>query len=434
MVQRVVAALVMRETDPAQSPFRRVAGATLVGVLLAALGVGGAAAYAVLKPGASGKWRNEKAIILEKESGALFVYRDQVLHPVLNQTSALLILNSAGVKTVSVSRAVLAEAPRGAPLGIPGAPTSLPTAASLRKDPWTVCSSQDGSVLFVGGRPDGGTALGERGMLASSPTQETYLIWNGHKHLIRQPGAVLPALVWSGRPQVTVAQALLHAVPSGTDLVTPVVPDRGKTATGGKVGQLYGVRTGDRIDAFVVTVDGLASLTPLQAALLLAAPETASVQGRKDLLPLSAGEFSGLVQDKQVKPFVADPGGDGALPANVPELLDGQPSVVCMAEAVTVGATLPDLSRVPSTPSASSAGTVLADKIVVPPGSGALVRTDTNVLTLVTDVGRQHVLPVADVLPALGYQAQEPVKVPGELVGLLPVGPALDPDVARQAQ
>jgi type VII secretion protein EccB len=434
MVQRVVAALVMRETDPAQSPFRRVAGATLVGVLLAALGVGGAAAFAVIAPGSSGKWRNDRAIILEEESGALFVYREQVLHPVLNQTSALLILNSAGVKTVSVSRKALADAPRGAPLGIPGAPTSLPTAAGLRKEPWTVCSTPDGSVLFVGGGPTGGAALGERGLLVTGPAQQTFLIWHGHKHLIRQPGAVLGALVWSGRPQAAVAQALLHAVASGTDLVTPAVASRGTAVAGGKVGQLYGVRSGDRVDAFVVTTDGLASLTPLQAALLLAAPETAGVQGRKDLLPLTAGEFSALVQGRQVKPFAPDPGGEGALPANTPELLDGQPQQVCTSGAVTTGAAMPDLSHALSTASASKDGTVLADRIVVPPGGGALVRTDTGVLTLVTDVGRRHALPIADVLPALGYQGQEPVQVPGELVGLLPAGPALDPAAAAQAQ
>src|SRR5215217_6301502 len=34
-VQRVVSALVMRETDPAQAPFRRAAGATLASILLA---------------------------------------------------------------------------------------------------------------------------------------------------------------------------------------------------------------------------------------------------------------------------------------------------------------------------------------------------------------------------------------------------------------
>jgi len=434
MLQRVVAALVVRETDPVQSPFRRAAGATLVGVLLAALGVGGAAAFAVISPGASSKWRNDKAIILEEETGALFVYREQVLHPVLNQTSALLILNSAGVKTVAVSRAVLAEAPRGVPLGIPGAPASLPAAAGLRKEPWTVCSTPEGSVLFVGARPGGGAALGEHGLLAAGPDQQTFLIWHGYKHLIRQPGAVLGALVWSGRAPVAVAQALLHAIPSGTDLVTPPIANRGAVVTGGKVGQLYGVRTGDRVDAFVVTADGLASLTPLQAALLLAAPETAGVQGRKDLLPLTAGDFSALVQGRPVRPFAPDPGGEGALPAAAPDLSEAQNPRVCTSGAVTIGATMPDLSHALVTSSASKDGAVLADRIVVPPGGGALVRTDTGVLMLVTDVGRRHALPVADVLPALGYQGEQPVSVLAELVALLPAGPALDPAAAAQAQ
>ncbi|GAA2386021.1 type VII secretion protein EccB [Dactylosporangium salmoneum] len=431
-VQRVVSALVTRDTDPAQPPFRRVAGATLVGVLLAALGVGGAAALGALRPGTSGKWRNDKAIVVEQESGALFVYRDQVLHPVLNQASALLILNSAGAPTVVVSRAALADAPRGETLGIPGAPSSLPPASGLRKAAWTVCSTPEGSVLFVGGGPSGGTPLGDKGVLVTGPGSQTYLVWHGHKHLIREPGAALAALVWSGRPQVAVAQALLHAIPSGTDLVTPPVPDRGKTVPAGKIGQLYGVTSGSRTDAFLVTGDGLASVTPMQAALLLTAPETAAVQGGGQLLPLTAAEFSGLVQGKQVKPFAPDPGGDGALPAAPPELLDGQPDEVCTADGVTVGSARPDLTRALKTASATAEGAVLADRIVVPPGSGALVRTETGVLTLVTDLGRRHALPVPDALGALGYGGQEPVAVPSQMVALLPAGPALDPAAAAQ--
>ncbi len=429
MVQRVVAALVMRETDPPRSPFRRVAGATLVGVLLAALGVGGAAAYALIVPGTSGKWRNESAMIVEKETGALFVYREERLHPVLNQASALLILNRPGVQTISASRNSLAAAPRGATLGIPGAPASLPAAKGLHRAPWVVCSSDAESTLVIGGTTTGGgTPLGDRGLLVTSPANALYLLFHGRKHLIRQPGAVLPALVWSGRPQTAVAQALLHAIPSGEDLVTPPVPDRGRKFAGRTVGQLFGVRSGDRIDAFVLTSDGLAAVTPLQAALLLAAPETAAVQGRAELLPLTPGELAALVQDRQVRPFAAGAG----LPAAVPELLDAVSGLACTTSETTftTGNTLPEAPAALRTSSSSPAGTVLADKIVVAPGGGALVRTDTGNLTLVTDLGRRHALPVAGVLSGLGYQGVEPVTVPGEFVGLLPVGPALDPGLA----
>ncbi|WP_432833892.1 type VII secretion protein EccB [Dactylosporangium sp. CA-092794] len=432
MVQRVVAALVMRETDPAQPPFRRVAGATLVGVLLAALGVGGAGALAVLRPGSSGKWRNDKAVIVERESGALFVYRDEVLHPVLNQASALLVVNSPGAPTVVVSRSALAGAPRGEALGIPGAPASLPAAGSLRTGAWTVCSISDGSVLFVGGGPADGTPLAEKGLLVNGPGPQTYLLWRGHKHLIREPGAALPALVWSARPQVAVSQALLHAIPSGTDLVTPAVPDRGKAVPGGKIGELYGVTTGARTDAFLLTANGLASVTPLQAALLLAAPGTASVQGGGQLVPLSAAEFSALVKGRPVQPFAPDPGGDGALPAAPPELDDSRPHEVCTAGAITVGAHLPELSRALRTASATADGAVLADRIVIPPGSGALVRTETGVVELVTDLGRRHAVPVPDALGALGYAGRPLVAVPSQVVALLPAGPALDPAAAVQ--
>ena len=51
-----------------------------------------------------------------------------------------------------------------------------------------------------------------------------------------------------------------------------------------------------------------------------------------------------------------------------------------------------------------------------------------------TDLGHRHALPVAAVLAGLGYQGVEPVAVPGEFVGLLPAGPALDPELAAHAQ
>jgi hypothetical protein len=47
MIQRVVAALVMRETDPNQAPFKRAMGATMVSLLISALAMGGVAAYAL---------------------------------------------------------------------------------------------------------------------------------------------------------------------------------------------------------------------------------------------------------------------------------------------------------------------------------------------------------------------------------------------------
>ncbi|MER7473624.1 type VII secretion protein EccB, partial [Micromonospora sp. NPDC000018] len=138
-VQRAVAALVMRETDPAQSPFRRLAGAALASVLVAAIGLGGFALYGLFAGGGD-TWRDPGAVIVEKESGARFVYREQKLHPVLNYASALLIIGADRPKTVLVSRRAIDGVPRGLPLGIADAPDSLPAPGRLSTAPWTVCS------------------------------------------------------------------------------------------------------------------------------------------------------------------------------------------------------------------------------------------------------------------------------------------------------
>src|SRR5204863_9303070 len=144
-VQRVVAAVLQHGTDPVRSPYRRVAAATLVGALLAALGLAGAAVFGVLAGGGDSGWRDPGAVLVERESGARYVYRDGRLHPVLNYASALLVVGSTPGHTVLVSRSALSGVPRGVPLGIPGAPDSLPAPGRLSAEPWTVCSRSDAS-------------------------------------------------------------------------------------------------------------------------------------------------------------------------------------------------------------------------------------------------------------------------------------------------
>src|SRR5262245_3894774 len=100
MVQRVVAALVMRETDPAQSPFCRAGAAALASLLVAAIALGGVAVYGLIVGGGSANYKDNQAVIVEKEIGALFVFRDDKLHSVLNYASALLIIGVADPKTI----------------------------------------------------------------------------------------------------------------------------------------------------------------------------------------------------------------------------------------------------------------------------------------------------------------------------------------------
>ncbi|MFI6763531.1 type VII secretion protein EccB [Micromonospora sp. NPDC050417] len=445
MVQRVVAALVMRETDPAQSPFRRAAGATLASVLIAAITLGGVGVYGAVVGGGGKSWRDPNAVIVEKESGARYVFRDEKLHLVLNYASALLIVGGAQPKTVLVSRTSIDGVPRGITLGISGAPDSLPAAGRLSSAPWTVCSTVltvDGtavprSVLLVGAEIGGGTPLGDRAALVRHPDGGLYLIWHDRRHLIRDADLVLSALTWNSERPTPVAPALLNALPAGADLGRVPMADQGKRSVkveGARIGEVFVVESqGGGRQYAVAKRDGLAGITQVQADLLL----TAATQD--DPTPMSQGEYARV---PKVGPLVSeDP---GAPPANRPELVPADDGGICGAvrddggvHQVTIGSTLPDLSDAARTAARSEQGATLADHILVEPGRGAVVEAAAapglsgGAISVVTDQGRRHAVTSADVLTMLGYGSIKPLRLPAALVSLVPAGEALDPTAAR---
>src|SRR5689334_1056439 len=90
LTQRVISAFVMRETDPAQSPLRRGIGAVFAGLMIAVMVGAGFGVYGLLTKIGSNNWKANGAIVVEKETGATYVYNGGELHPMLNFTSALL--------------------------------------------------------------------------------------------------------------------------------------------------------------------------------------------------------------------------------------------------------------------------------------------------------------------------------------------------------
>jgi ESX secretion system ATPase EccB len=416
--QRVVAALLTHDPDPARSPFRRAAGAAFAGILLAVVALAGAAVYGLFTGPGPDAWHDPTAILVEKESGARYVYRpaDARLHPVLNYASALLLVGSPDAHVVLVSRATLAGAPLGAPLGIPGAPDSLPPRSELRTGPWTVCSTGGRYALLVGTPVRGGHPLAAptadtmgEGLVLSTVDGDDYLVHAGKRYRIPQPETALAALGWSSRQPVRVAAQLVNALPAGPDLAPVRVPDRGHpsaAAPGAKVGQVY--TSGHQYA--VALDDGVVDLTELQAALLLADPASSGT------VPVSTAQYAALHRSA----VAAD-----ALPANVPDLV-APTGPVCVAEGrVLLDPPLPD-------------GT---DGVVVPRGGGALVEAaaspgapaGTGTLSIVTDAGVRYPLANPDLLAALGFGGVAPVRVPAGLVSLVPSGPALDPAAAAAA-
>ncbi|MFI7606004.1 type VII secretion protein EccB [Micromonospora sp. NPDC049366] len=443
-VQRAVAALVMRETDPAQSPFRRLAGAGLASVLVAAIGLGAFALYGLFAGGGTG-WRDTGAVIVEKESGARYVYREQKLHPVLNYASALLIVGAEQARTVLVSRRSIEGVPRGLPLGIADAPDSLPAPGRLSAAPWTVCSappqsadrSGPRSVLLVGTGSAGGRPLGGDALLLRHPDGGLHLVWQQRRHRVRDVGRVLAALATTPARAVPVAPALLNTLPAGVDLAPPDLPGLGRTSErvpDARIGDVYVVRnTGGGRQYAAVVRDGLAGVTELQAALLLART------GQGEPEPIALGRFAGL----PAAPDLA-PQGPGAPPPVPPRLAEVAAGGICalvgddagVAE-VRVGVPLPDLAAAPRTAGATTGGGVRADQVVVEPGRGVVVEAvaapgaSGGAVSVVTDLGRRYALPDPTVLGMLGYRDVRPVRLPAGLVSLVPAGATLDPAAAR---
>src|ERR1700710_1689169 len=89
--QRVISALVMRETDPAQSPLRRGIGAVFAGLMIAVMIGAGYGVYGLLTKTGASDWKTDGAVVIEKDTGASYVYRGGQLHPMLNYASALLV-------------------------------------------------------------------------------------------------------------------------------------------------------------------------------------------------------------------------------------------------------------------------------------------------------------------------------------------------------
>lgn len=468
MMQRVISSVMVHEPDPEQTPLRRGTGAAFAGVMLAALVAIGFGVYGVISGNQANRWQTEGAVIIERETGAQYVYQGGVLQPVLNYTSARLISQSlpapppqagllgigGGVPTSQPQRVAsrnLAGIPRAVPVGIPNAPDSLPPAERVVGAPWTMCSvlGRDPAgepvtetTLLVGAEAPGGEPLGQRALLVVDAEEGTrYLLWHSHRYRITgsDPDQVIRSLYGATPETADVGAAWLNAIPSGPD-IGPV----GLSGVGVPSPAVAGRRVGDVVfhpvaggeQYYLVRQDGLAPVTELQVLLL---------RGRYGIDPeeIPAAEANAAPASDALAP--AD--GGSAPPETPPEVLpapvDGQ-LTLC---AETTDARAPpllyvggDLAAESALPTAgrSQAGTRLVDAVVVPPGRIAVVRavpseaSPIGAYYLVSDLGLRFPVPSPEVLGMLGYLPTHAVDMPAALVQRLPEGPTLTPEAARQ--
>ncbi|MFZ3474348.1 type VII secretion protein EccB [Streptomyces sp. 4.24] len=415
--------------------------------------------YGVIAPGGSTAWRKPGTLVVVKKTGARYLFLGGELHPVLNQSSARLL---AGEKMpfAEVSEKSLKGAPRGAPVGIVGAPDGLPAARELSAEGWLACGLPRPASASGAGAPQialavamasQGTPLTDgQGVLAATPDGERYLLWQGRRLRLDSRNGAVSALGYGSATPYPVAAAFLNTLPAGPDLAPADVPGRGgpgpvlaghPTTTG----QLF---TGPGGEAYVLAREGLRPLTRTEFELLRGDPRTQ----REAYAGAPAAPAAVGAADLAAHPATAATAGPGsgpgsgagaALPAEPPRLLAPAPhQSVCTGLRPGAGGpatlvTLADTAAVAGAPPAVQPGVeptcADADRIMVRPGGGALVQALSGAGTgstsyLVTDAGVKYPLPSADAAKRLGYAAVRTVGVPAGLLKLLPTGPSLDPE------
>lgn len=448
VTRRIVTALLGGDPDSADPPMRRAGLTTFASAMVAALVLAAFGVYGLVRPGGNTSWRQGGSLIVEKDTGARFVYSEGRLHPVLNYASARLVL-PAGASVVSVAADSLAGVPRGRPIGIPNAPDALPAPGALTGLPWSVCTAGDPDkttddptvTVGIGRHFPAATNLADSGLLVRASGDSTYLLWQGKRLRIPDSSAMI-SLGWSNDSVLRVAPAFLNAVPSGPDLAPPAIDGAGQPGpkvgdAAGTVGTPYQVTTPRGSQYFVLMPDGLAPTYEVTAELLL------GEIGGESFEKLTPMEYDQAPKSKKDLKLSDAPDHPPALARGVSESTG---PAICSSfrggrlTTVEVYRTAPSVMTTRSPGAAGGTdevGGLTAGAVLVPGGGGALVRATTapgvptGTTYLITDQGIRYGVPTADALKALGYGAVKPVLVPGDLLDLVPAGPVLDPAAAK---
>ncbi|MCH0567240.1 type VII secretion protein EccB [Streptomyces sp. MUM 2J] len=422
---RLATALVSGDPGRGDSPTRRAALGTFFGAGIVILLCAGFLIYGKLSPVTTAAWREPGSIIVEKETGNRYLYLDGRLRPVRNYASALLLTGKGTVRTVAAK--ALTGVPHGAPVGIDGAPESLPSAAALLSQNWTVCLRPDlpsGQVVdFAPGARATAFPSG-RQLLLKSPGGKRYVLWQGTKYPVPSEATLIALGLDGGRP-IPAPAAWLAAVPTGVALAPAKIEGTGQAAgqVAGQpvtVGQLFTTSAAGSTHSYVMTVGGVAPVSATEAA-LLAALRGAAAPRRVSVTDIAAARVSA----------------DHSLSNALPDVL-GAPVATTTGQAVCLrqaskGAELGTTVVVESGPAAQG-----NQEVLVPPSHGVYAVDQQQLATrasnprtyLVTDQGIAYPLGDSSATRDLGIGGARATPLPESLLAALPHGPVLDRGVA----
>ncbi|WBB71953.1 type VII secretion protein EccB [Micromonospora sp. WMMD1128] len=426
MTGRLSSALVQGEPTSAQIPGQRALTGLLIGIIVVLLVGGGFAVYGWIVPGGSRAYGQAGAILVEKESGVRYVYRDGVLYPTPNLTSAMLLQGpSAAVKLIS--RNSLKDLPRGPEIGIADAPQSVPGVDALVRGPWLACLP--GSVVD---RPGAKLGMNLDPRAPATPlTDDTFAVVRGPDRVtyvlagpFKFPVADESVLVALGAANARVAfapAAWLDELPTGATLGAARIPDAGTPGprVAGRVrpvGTLFRQQPAAGAEQlFVLRPDGLAPVNRMEFVL-------ATVRGGDAPVTLDAADVAGAPRSR-----------DRTLADRLPDLTghhwhDPGREVLCLRQRPfneTVTSEIVFAERYIA--GIFDDGTPM---VVAEPGSGMTVTPIPKArpvaeTVLISDEGIAYRLADADAVASLKLASSAAVPFPKGLLAAMPQGPTL---------
>lgn len=375
-------ALVRRDAVMLHDPMRTHTRATIVGVVLGALGMIVFVVWGLLSPAPSVPEAGN--IVIGEQSGTVYVVagNPKKLIPTFNLASARLLLlaqqkqSSAGsggtpaapaapaaaspasVKNPTVvSDAQLESIPRDKLTGIPDGPQLIPSDSQRISPNWAVCdqvqldpslpnpdTGKTNTYVFGGIAPTGlGTELGENeALLAKADNGKTYLVYRlpssrnrPNANTVRAEidvdnanNAVLAALGLQSQTPRKISQGLLNAIPEVPRLTPPRI-DPGQSPAdfdGLTAGDVFSTQpTGAQPDYWAITTSGIQKVSNAVADIMRVAKNGSS--GRIQTLGLD--KLAGV---RVLQPTDKDYIAVDDFPRSVPTILDAtkNSSVACL--------------------------------------------------------------------------------------------------------